>query len=133
MRSIRLSLIVYFLIPMALALGAVSAFVYFTTAQTVAAKQRSTQELLLAQYEQRCREERSKLDDALLHQARFLAGTLAQAQPQWNRSHVVLRSFPLGMLSAGLNPNGQVLLPLWIAEGTPSWLSLRLQRILLNE
>lgn len=132
MRSIRLSLIVYFLILLALALGAVSGFVYWTTAQTVAAKQQSTQELLLTQYEERCREERAKLDDALLYQARSLAGGLAQTQPQWNRLRMQ-GLLQLGLLSAGLNPNAQVLMPLWVAEGTPGTLAFRLHRIMSND
>ena len=58
MRSIRLSLVVYFLVLLALALGAVSVLVFQTTHRTLLAKRDATRALLDAQYEERCRNER---------------------------------------------------------------------------
>src|SRR5436190_1330888 len=36
-------------------------------------------------------------------------------------------------LWAGLNPNAQVLMPLWVAEGMPGTLAFRLHRIISND
>lgn len=79
MRSIRLSLTVYFLALLAAALGGASWFAYRTAHKTLLAKQLSAAEQLEAQYQERCREEEARLDQALLYQAQTLA-RLAQFQ-----------------------------------------------------
>src|SRR5271165_7655665 len=73
MRSIRLSLIVYFLLLFVVAMGAVSIFVYQTTAQTLLSKQASTDALIQAQYRDQCRELKAGLDSRLAYRARTLA------------------------------------------------------------
>ncbi|MCS6852730.1 MAG: HAMP domain-containing histidine kinase [Gemmataceae bacterium] len=131
MKSIRLSLIVYLLLLLALALGAVSSFAYWTTAQTVEARRQTTHDWLLAQYAERDRRERFKLDSELLTQARALAG-LAQTQTQWQKARFA-SLFSLGLLSAGLAPAGYVQVPLWLAEGARGALSYRLHRMLSTD
>ncbi|HLW63739.1 MAG TPA: HAMP domain-containing sensor histidine kinase [Gemmataceae bacterium] len=93
MKSIRLSMIVYFLVLLAAAMGLVSWLVYRTSAEALHARQVTNRELLLQQYEQRRREERQKLDSDLLHNAILLAN-LAQSQHQ---------SSPLRALPAVMN------------------------------
>jgi heavy metal sensor kinase len=142
MKSIRLSLIVYFLVLLAVALGAVSGFVYESThrsllskkatlARLLQDKEASTSKLVQTQYEDRCREERAKLDEALWSQARTLA-SLAQSQFQWHRLRLQALYVP-GLMTAGLNPNGHVLMPLWLAEGYHRPLAYRLHRIVATE
>lgn len=114
MKSIRLSLIVYFLLLIVLTLGAVLGLLYQTTVQTLEAKETTTRELLDKDYEARCRVVRERFDQQLLHRALSLA-TLVRYQYQ-----VTLRPrklYPLGILTAALNPHGYVLTPLWLAEG----------------
>jgi heavy metal sensor kinase len=73
MRSIRLSLIVYFLVLLALALGAVSAVVYQTTEQGLHAKEERTRNLLKYRYDKSRQAENDKLDQAILAKAKNLA------------------------------------------------------------
>ena len=73
MRSIRWSLIVYFLALVGVALGAVSWLVYRTTAQTLQDKEVSTAQLIESQFRDQCDEARAALDRRLLAQARGLA------------------------------------------------------------
>lgn len=132
MKSIRLSLIVYFLLLLGLALGAVSLVVYRITHQTLSAKKEATRQLLTAQYQDRCHEVETKLDDALYYQARSLA-SVAQAFTRWDR----YRFGPLlalGMLNAAPTPNGHLLLPLWLAEyGFDRPLAFRAYHMLAHE
>ncbi len=109
MRSIRLSLTVYFLVLLALALGGASWFVYNTAGQTLREKRRSTAELVQAQYQERCREERDRLDKTLVAQAQTL-GRLAQFQFDHSRLRLVNK---LGLVTAPLSPFGYAALPLW--------------------
>ena len=62
MKSIRRSLILYFLVLLAGALGAVSVLAYHTAQQTLQAKEEIRQKLLETQYRERCREQIAKLD-----------------------------------------------------------------------
>ncbi|MFN4257657.1 MAG: sensor histidine kinase [Gemmataceae bacterium] len=131
MRSIRLSLVVYFLLLLGLALGAVSGLVYWLTYRTVEDRRRSTHELILTQAEERERQERAKFDETLLFQARTLAN-LSQWQNQWQR----MRMQPLylfGMLTASTQPSGYALLPVWAAESLSSPLAYPVQRMLGND
>src|SRR5262249_49911425 len=127
MKSIRLSLIVYFLLLLGLALGAVSVLVYRTTYVTLLAKKETTRKLLQAQYEDRCQEVRTKLDDELFYQARILADK-AQSQSPWFRPR-----FPtfLGLLGATPTGGGHGM----IQQGVAQWglrpdLSFGLNRLL---
>src|SRR5262249_50863892 len=83
MRSIRLSLMVYFLGLLAVALGVASVLVYRTASQTLEAKRRATAQLIDAQYEEKCSQEKARLDKELLFQARTLASL---TQFQFDRS-----------------------------------------------
>src|SRR6476661_676962 len=73
MRSIRLSLIVYFLLLMTAALGAVAWFSYRTTADSLRERQNDTKKLIEAQCEANCKSARDDLDRHILRQAQTLA------------------------------------------------------------
>jgi heavy metal sensor kinase len=108
MRSIRLSLVFYFLGLLALALGAVSVLAFRTAQQTLNAKKVATEELIKAQYHERCEYERHDLDKALHTQAQSLAAKIGPI----GDPHL----FGLGLLSAVQAPSGYFLTPLWINE-----------------
>src|ERR1700730_10363064 len=118
MKSIRLSLMVYFLVLLGAALFAVSWFVQQTTQRTLQDKEASTQLLLRTQYENRRQTVKDDLDNRILHRAQTLAKL---AQSQWTPGRG-LELYPLpgtvGLLTAGLNPHGQLLMPVWITEAT---------------
>jgi signal transduction histidine kinase len=121
MKSIRLSLMVYFLVLLAVALTVASLLVFRTAEQTLQAKRQATEQLIQAQYRERCREEEARFDDALREQAQSLARFV---QVQFDSDRVETRSrylslHALGLLSSSLSPNGYVLAPTWIAEGAP--------------
>jgi heavy metal sensor kinase len=69
MKSIRLSLMVYSLGLLALALGAASWFVDETAARTLRDKEGAAEELIQSQHKERCREEEKRRDEQLLSEA----------------------------------------------------------------
>ena len=84
MRSIRLSLMVYFLGLLSVALGVASFLVYQTAQSTLAVKDPVTGRLIEAQYEERAREAAAHRDRRLLAQAKSLAGRV-RARSRWDR------------------------------------------------
>jgi heavy metal sensor kinase len=76
-KSIRLSLLGYFLVLLAVALGAVSFLVYQITEQTLSAKEAVANKLLHEKNEKRLQEQHDKLDLMLLSQSRALARMVA--------------------------------------------------------
>jgi heavy metal sensor kinase len=112
MKSIRLTLIVFFLVLLVLALGAVSAVVYQTTHQSLMAKEATARERLQERFDRSSAEVKKKFDDALLHRAEQVAN-VAQAPPSRNRYQSL---YVLGVLSAVVSPQGQVQVPIWWAE-----------------
>ncbi len=123
MRSIRLSLIVYFLVLIAMALGGVSWFVYETSAHTLRDKQKSTKALIEAQYQDQCTEVSAALDRRLLSQARTLANKARSSNSHFEPL------YPLGILAAQLQPQGYLNMPLWLAAGLQPRLAMHLYRM----
>jgi signal transduction histidine kinase len=118
MRSIRLSLVVYFLALLALALGAVSLLVFHTVHQTLLAKKAASKDLLEQQYKERCTKEQAKFDQALAGQATTLLGLTGFQAPA--RLHYREHYAYAGLVTAALgNPNGQFLAAGWLAESAP--------------
>ena len=128
MRSIRLSLTVYFLALLAAALGAASLLAYRTTKSSLEARQHAAEEqlrdkrsataaVLQAKFKQDRAAEKARLDAALLSQARTLAG-LVQFQFDWKRVRYQKWNFT-GAIAAAAAPHGHLLIPLWVAEGAP--------------
>ena len=73
MRSIRLSLMVYFLGLLTVALGVALFLVYRTAQRSLKEKEVAARKLIEAKYRERSDEEKKRLDDALLTQAQMLA------------------------------------------------------------
>lgn len=117
MRSIRLSLMVYFLALLGVSLLAASLLVYGIAKQTLAAKQQAMVQLIEKQYSERCEKERARLDAELLAQAKSLA-RLVQVQLDWYRAEFIQPVLLSGLVSS-FNPNGYAMAPLWLAEGVP--------------
>src|SRR6516162_137318 len=97
MRSIRLSLVVYFLILLAVALGAATLLVYRTAADSLRAKQAVNRQLLETQFKEQEQEERARFDERLLTKASIVA---SQAQIQFQPERGALRqSVLLGLMT----------------------------------
>ncbi len=111
MKSIRLSLMLYFLILLGLALGAGAILAYQNTERIVEAKEALRRDLLQRDYEKECDRELARLNRALLSQAEKLAGQ-AQFQYQWSRERLPVLS-PFGRLSVALLPNGYLAPAVW--------------------
>src|SRR5947209_1282575 len=79
MRSIRLSLVVYFLVLVTVALGVIGWLSYEATRRTLRDKEATARNHLQELYENRCRELRNEYDKRILQRAETLAG-LAQSQ-----------------------------------------------------
>jgi heavy metal sensor kinase len=114
MRSIRLTLIVYFLLLLAVGLVAVSIFAYQTTDQTLLANEKARKELLRAQHNERCRVIDEKLNTALLSRAHLLANQ-AGFLFQWTRDRYQ-RLYVLGLITASAQPHSHLFQPVWLAE-----------------
>ncbi|MBL8793343.1 MAG: hypothetical protein JNM56_05525 [Planctomycetia bacterium] len=127
MKSIRLSLTVYFLILLAVALGAVAGLVYWKTVAVVQARQEAAERYISDQYERRVQREQRKLDNALLYQARAVA-SLAQLNFQGNRQLLPTLE-PLGMLTAVLSPHPEMQVPLWAVQSHKGPLATRIVRL----
>jgi heavy metal sensor kinase len=107
MRSIRLSLVVYFLVLLAVALGAISVLVYRTTEQSVRDKQRVMADLLKKKHQ-------DKLDEMLLQEARTLANFVKFQAESRNPRYVILQY--LGVSETLINPSPHLVMPLWALE-----------------
>lgn len=118
MRSIRLSLILCFLSLLLLSRIVVSYLVYGVAEQNLKDKQESVRELLLAKHKDRTQMERDRLDRSLLNDARNLARSVHLEIHRQPPSFQVPPLFSLGLLTAPLAPQGYVLCPVWLAEGT---------------
>jgi heavy metal sensor kinase len=125
-RSIRLSLLVYFLGLLTLALGGVSVFVYHSSSNTLGEKKDATEGLLRAQYKQLGEEARKQFDKVLLDQARVLASTGFHFS--WDRWRYRGLHF-CGMIGLDAMPSGYFLAPVWIAECTRSPISAEMARL----
>src|SRR5262249_12680992 len=122
MKSIRLSLMVYFLALLAVALLAASLLVYRNAEQTLAAKPRAMGQLIHAQDRERCPEEERHVDNALREQAQSLARfvQLQFADEDKIEMRSKFLSLPvMGVCSSVLSPNGYLVAPLWVAEYAP--------------
>jgi heavy metal sensor kinase len=84
MKSIRLSLMFYFLALLAVALGTASLLAYRSAQQALEKKKESAEALVRAQYKERHDQQIARLDEALLHQAEKLA-ELVTIQTDWVR------------------------------------------------
>jgi heavy metal sensor kinase len=115
MRSIRVSLLVYFLGLVIVALGATSLLVYRSTQKTLRDKEDAIAGLIQAKHDERRREELVRFDDALLEKAKSVA-LRAQVQIQikrlwWRELH------SLGAIHAQAMPNAFAALPSWWGLG----------------
>src|SRR5581483_3727916 len=84
MKSIRFSLVVYFLVLLGGALGAVSALLYRTARATLLEKNEVRRDLLEQRYRDQCKEVQDKLDTELVYHANALAN-LVQFKLDWDR------------------------------------------------
>jgi signal transduction histidine kinase len=110
MKSIRMSLLVYFLALLAVALGSASLLAYRSAERALEKRKETTKAYIKAQYEERCKKEKSRRDDALLIQAETLA-RLVSLEVDWRK---------FGMISAfQRSPNVRLLFGTLGAYTTP--------------
>jgi signal transduction histidine kinase len=113
MRSIRLSLIVYFLVLLTAALGAVSWFSYRTTSQSLRKRQLDSQKMIEAQCETNCDALRADLDRRILRQALTMVNV-----SQSMVVHAEAQCSLFGMIGSGAMPLGYLNLPLFCYQAT---------------
>jgi heavy metal sensor kinase len=110
MRSIRLSLIVYFLLLLTAALGAVCWLAYRTSAAALDERRQASHRLVETQYKTRCDDIRAGLDKRLWRQAQAVASLV--------RPPVHVEAlYPLGLLGMPLTSAGHLHVGLWALEG----------------
>lgn len=114
MKSIRLSMIVYFLALAGAALGTVSVIVYRMTQQTLQAEEQARREMLEERYKDLRQQEIDKLNTLLADQVRNLANqTIIRSRYlQWFRPCQAAAT--LGAVTAHLAPNGHLGSHLWM-------------------
>lgn len=125
MKSIRLSLTVYFLVLLGLALSAGLGLLYQTMRQTLQEKTESRRYLLQVQYDIQTQQLDKEFDGHLLHRAQVLASL---AQSQWTHSNP-RQYYALGLLTAVPSPQAHLITPLWLGEALEGPFSGRLRRI----
>jgi signal transduction histidine kinase len=106
MRSIRLSLIVYILVLLGLALGGVSWFVYQTSAQALRGQEASTIKLFEETYKEQVDEAKNALRDRIQEKAKMLA---KRARYRFQFEFL----FPIANAALVSQPQGFVSVPLW--------------------
>src|SRR4051812_17159852 len=106
MKSIRLSLIVYFLVLLTGALGAVSWFSYRTTEESLRERQRDSQQMIAAQFAARSEAARTDLDRQISRQARAMA-----AMPLITVHYEAVHA--ASVIALGATARGQLDLQLW--------------------
>ncbi|MBX7103152.1 MAG: ATP-binding protein [Gemmataceae bacterium] len=131
MKSIRLSLVVYLILLQSLALGASGWLAYRTADEKLSTEQVSHYALLAKQHDEKAKAIRDRFDEELLAIARRIAKNAAE-QPQF-RQHQATQVIPVGLITAGLAPHGEVLMPVWVASGSRSSLHLQILRRLVTE
>lgn len=118
MRSIRFSLIVYFVVLLLAALGGISYFCYQSTQQALEAKEISTRELFKAKYKENCAQARIHFDRGLLFHAKAAALKFLWV------SHQPEPLYSLGLINTNLSFQGHLQVPLWLNESFPGNLRL---------
>jgi two-component system heavy metal sensor histidine kinase CusS len=113
MRSIRLSLVVYFLVLLGMAFLFAFWQIFQTARETLRAKEETDHKLVQAQYEKECKEKRDDADEQLRLKAQALARLVRFDWDPPNYRELTV----LGLLAAVPSPNGHVLAPTWIAQG----------------
>jgi signal transduction histidine kinase len=106
MKSIRVSLTVYFLVLLTLALGTASLLAYQTSYLTLQDKKAATEELIDKQYAARCKEEEDRLNRRLLDQAETLA-RLVEFRIELPMSHEERQATAFAWLLASLPGNAE--------------------------
>jgi heavy metal sensor kinase len=112
MRSIRLSLVMYFLVLLTLALGAVCWLVYQTATAALSERLAGSEQLVKQQYTAQCERLVRGLDHRLAREAQRVA---AMVRPPLH----VEGLYPFGVLGAPFTFQPHLHLPLWLAEGVP--------------
>ncbi len=110
MKSIRVSLIVYFLLLLAVALGAVSYFYYESTSQALRDKEATKKKLLDEQYHAACVAVRADLDQKLQRSAEALAGQACGYRRGWEHA------YPADLIALAANPSTRLAAGLWVPE-----------------
>lgn len=124
MRSIRLSLVVYFLVLLGIAFVIAFWQVYQTASETLQAKEEADRKLEEAHYDAQCREQREDVDKQLRLKAQTLARLVRfNANPNYRERSI------LGMLTAAPSPYGYFQVPVWGAQAWGAlWDADRYQR-----
>ncbi|NBO91125.1 MAG: hypothetical protein EBV06_02225 [Planctomycetia bacterium] len=117
MRSIRLSLVGYFLGLLALAMSGAWLLVYQSASVTLADKERVTLQLIEARYEARRATESKQLDDRLLERALALAGRV-QVETDW--TSLQYRTLHcLGAITTPTGPMAHLVAAPWLLQTQP--------------
>ncbi len=122
MRSIRLSLVIYFLALLAGALGAVSWLVYGTVGRSLHEKEESMVKEVNAEFAVQRKEREDELDRHIARQARALTNKVKITPPRFEGL------YPFGMFGASLAPQGPLFALLWAAEGAYPKLMAEMRR-----
>ncbi|MFL5330178.1 MAG: sensor histidine kinase [Gemmataceae bacterium] len=132
MRSIRLSLVVYFLLLEAAALGAAAWLVYHTADESLRAEQVERRKAVEAQFKADQEAEVERFDDELTAKARTLADI---SRPQFHEQRAEMAPFvSIGLVTATITgPDSHCLTPMWVAIASHSAWQDHLRRRLENQ
>ena len=115
MRSIRVSLLVYFLGLLVLAVGSASLLVYSYSVSTLRDKEKATRDLIETRFSQNCEMEDRRLNEALLEYAQELFRRL-EFRSNWPRLYL-RHLHVLGVSTAQALPSAQFAMMPWLLQG----------------
>ncbi|MFO0843487.1 MAG: HAMP domain-containing sensor histidine kinase [Gemmataceae bacterium] len=114
MRSIRLSLLVYFLLLVTASLGGASLLIYRSAQNTLREKEEATAKLIHSNYEKRWEKESARLNDSLLARAQSLARRVRMEFTPFHLHEYDVRQYTLTTWQA--LPNAHFLAPVYLAR-----------------
>jgi signal transduction histidine kinase len=132
MRSIRLALVVYFLLLLGLVLGAVSVPAYRHSRKLLEENEKARSALLESLYQNDCRKVNETLDQQLIHRAELLADR-AVMQFKGTPMLAVRYVTPLRALAAAIDPNSALPTAFWVGQDTRNGCVQCIQRQLVTE
>jgi heavy metal sensor kinase len=109
-RSIRFSLILYFLVLLALALGAVSVLSYQASEVSLNQGQEARRDLLKTNFEKDCKEEEERFKTELLNQARLVSREATYQVNAMQRIYAAEAAMTIAGIGGGIVPEGQLTL-----------------------
>jgi heavy metal sensor kinase len=116
MKSIRLSLVLYFLALLAAALGAVSVFAYRNTENALAGKEGIRRTMVEEQYDRERKVVQAQFDRSLFYHGDIFRRAANDLYRNHTQTHADQLMVPFGALNVAIDSTGCLSAPVWLAN-----------------